>query len=95
MKTIFSKALFTLLSMLLCANLYSQNIENRAIKENPSEYNLPPGVVFGKKFGLAVDLVIFRYLNDYFRTTLQLKNYQIQYIDKVIIYGLNLNLYLC
>lgn len=56
MKTIFSKALFTLLSMLLCANLYSQNIENRAIKENPSEYNLPPGVVFGKKFNKEYDL---------------------------------------
>jgi hypothetical protein len=56
MKTIVPKASFILLSMLFCTSLYSQNIENKVIKETQKEYNLPPGVVFGKKFNKEHDL---------------------------------------
>ena len=42
--------------MLFCTSLYSQNIENKVIKETQKEYNLPPGVVFGKKFNKEHDL---------------------------------------
>jgi len=63
MKIIFSKALFTLLSILFYLDLYSQNIESKAVEKILSEYNLPPGVVFGKKFNKEHDLSFKIYNN--------------------------------
>lgn len=56
MKTIFLKVLFTLLCLLFCTSLYSQNEESEKKKENLKGYNLPPGVVFRKKFNTEYDL---------------------------------------
>ena len=55
MKNLLIATVFTMLCVLFCGHSYGQNTE-RATDNSLSNYNLPPGVVFSKKFITTLDL---------------------------------------
>jgi hypothetical protein len=55
MKKLLFTTVFTILCFISCANSYAQNFENSG-NNSPSNYNIPPGVVFMKKFNTTLDL---------------------------------------
>ncbi len=55
MKNLLIATVFTILGVMFCGHSYGQNTE-RASNNSSSNYNLPPGVVFSKKFITTLDL---------------------------------------
>jgi len=55
MKKLLITTVFTILCLLFCCDSYGQNTE-RSSNNSSSSYNIPPGVVFSKKFVTTLDL---------------------------------------
>ncbi len=55
MKNLLIATVFSMLCVLFCDHSYGQNTE-RTINDSSSGYNIPPGVVFSKKFITTLDL---------------------------------------
>ncbi|WP_288983244.1 hypothetical protein [uncultured Flavobacterium sp.] len=56
MNTFFLKLFLFSLFLFFTSNLYSQNVDNKSNDDHSTSYNLPPGLVFGKKFVKTYDL---------------------------------------